>query len=150
MQFKTTLCTDTLMVCPDYMSVDLCWCQVRQDGWGTFSSNPTLVPTQPHSQSPFQSGVKTPIAHPPPGKVCSSTPYGCPLHIMRDMLCYMCTDVEPVVDAPLVEVVSAGQRSNLVHLLKITHTNHTTAYACARVCVCVCVCACVCACMYVC
>ena len=71
---------------------------------------------------------------------------------MRDMLCYMCTDVEPVVDAPLVEVVSAGQRSNLVQLLKITHTNHTTAYACARVCVCVCVCVhvCVCVCMCVC
>ena len=54
---------------------------------------------------------------------------------MRDMLCYRCTDVEPVVDAPLVEVVSAGQRSNLVLLLKITHTNNTT-----TVCVCVCTC----------
>ena len=57
---------------------------------------------------------------------------------MRDMLCYRCTDVEPVVDALLVEVVSAGQRSSLVLLLKITHTNvcvcmfvHVRGYVCA-------------------
>ena len=88
-----------------------------------------------------------PIAHPPSGKVGSSTPYGCPLHIMRDMLCYMCTDVEPVVDALLVEVMSAGSD-------RILSFSSKSLIQTTQLCVCVCVCVCtfmdVCVCVHVC